>query len=461
MRTRGLEKPVTISRQQVHVLPNFAMTDYSSQGKNRDWNVVNISKSRTSNAVYTALSRATTAAGTLILTDFDSRKISGGISGHLRQEFRELEWLNCITKDRFYGKLQHNHAVELRKPTIREYRLAVGRQVTPDWHPALGLQKENTMPLESPEENLMWQHQNAYNFVVDSARKPAKKSRAPEPLPAPFVPLGPKWDADNWSCAYDSLISLFYNTWTENKAKFSSIFKASSTLLARSVNGFEAGVPLESIRDDLRFILHQSDPATYPTGRVGTDVYALGKDFVNKASFENFTLSCSGCKTLVTHQSFLCSSWMVLSLLHAPRLRVAKHPPDEMDSSVGRAFRAQLRNRFFCHVCQSVMSAKEAAQPADLRSYPDMVLLPVQTNSEITIDKAISGRDEGGAPWVYDLKGVVYYGDFHFVSHFLDNAKRLWIIDGQRTTVPDDSVLHELLSPRQGKQAVLLYYVRR
>jgi len=35
-----LDKAISILRQQVHVLPNFAMTDYSSQGKNRDTNVV-------------------------------------------------------------------------------------------------------------------------------------------------------------------------------------------------------------------------------------------------------------------------------------------------------------------------------------------------------------------------------------------------------------------------------------
>ena len=57
---------------------------------------------------YTALSRTTTAEGTLILSPFDMSKITSGINGHLRQEFRDLEFLNAITKECFKGTLSYN-----------------------------------------------------------------------------------------------------------------------------------------------------------------------------------------------------------------------------------------------------------------------------------------------------------------------------------------------------------------
>ncbi|TFK58951.1 hypothetical protein BDN72DRAFT_781396, partial [Pluteus cervinus] len=78
---------ISISRTQVEVLPNFAMTDYASQGKTRKWNVVDLNNCRSHQAVYTALSRGTSAAGTLILQGFDEKKIKGMASGYLRQEF--------------------------------------------------------------------------------------------------------------------------------------------------------------------------------------------------------------------------------------------------------------------------------------------------------------------------------------------------------------------------------------
>ncbi|KAF5328283.1 hypothetical protein D9611_014755 [Ephemerocybe angulata] len=96
---------IHISRQQVPVLLNFAMTDYASQGKTREVNVVDLLRSRNHQAMYTALSRGTSAASTIILRDFKESKLTGGISGYLRQEYRVIDTLDEITKGRFEGTL--------------------------------------------------------------------------------------------------------------------------------------------------------------------------------------------------------------------------------------------------------------------------------------------------------------------------------------------------------------------
>ena len=76
------------------------MTDYALQGKTRPFNLVNLHNFRTHQTYYTAMSRSSSADGTLILQGFDPSKITGKISGALRQEFRELELLdNIINKD--------------------------------------------------------------------------------------------------------------------------------------------------------------------------------------------------------------------------------------------------------------------------------------------------------------------------------------------------------------------------
>jgi hypothetical protein len=74
---------VSISRSQVEVLPNFAMTDFASQGKTRPYNPVDLNNCRSHQAYYTALSRSSTAKGTIILQGFDSKKITGRASGAL------------------------------------------------------------------------------------------------------------------------------------------------------------------------------------------------------------------------------------------------------------------------------------------------------------------------------------------------------------------------------------------
>ncbi|PBK59896.1 hypothetical protein ARMSODRAFT_898713, partial [Armillaria solidipes] len=82
-----------IARSQVELLPNFAMTDFSSQGKTRPFNPVDLNNCRSHQSYYTALSRTATAAGTLILpvpgntksSPINHSKIQGGCSRFLRQ----------------------------------------------------------------------------------------------------------------------------------------------------------------------------------------------------------------------------------------------------------------------------------------------------------------------------------------------------------------------------------------
>jgi hypothetical protein len=74
---------IMVSRTQIEALPNFVMTDYASQGKTRLYNVVDLTYSRSHQGYYTALSRSSSAAGTLILLSFHPSKITGGALGAL------------------------------------------------------------------------------------------------------------------------------------------------------------------------------------------------------------------------------------------------------------------------------------------------------------------------------------------------------------------------------------------
>jgi hypothetical protein len=65
-----------ITREQVLVLPNFAMTDSSSQGKTRAINVVDLNNCPNHFSYYTALSRSSTSAVTIILQGMDAHKIT-------------------------------------------------------------------------------------------------------------------------------------------------------------------------------------------------------------------------------------------------------------------------------------------------------------------------------------------------------------------------------------------------
>ncbi|KAF8229990.1 hypothetical protein L208DRAFT_1283897 [Tricholoma matsutake] len=72
---------------------------------------------------YTALSRGTSAAGTLITQPFHPQKITGGASGALRQEFRELELLDEITDLLYNSRLHRSVIGEQRNILIASFRL--------------------------------------------------------------------------------------------------------------------------------------------------------------------------------------------------------------------------------------------------------------------------------------------------------------------------------------------------
>jgi hypothetical protein len=124
------DRTMQISREQVLVLPNFAMTDYASQGKTRDINVVDLNNCKEHFSYYTALSHSATSEGTVILQGM--WKITKGIHGYLWQEFRELELLNEITRLRYEGELPSHVKGINRREMIYTYRAWKGDESSVD-----------------------------------------------------------------------------------------------------------------------------------------------------------------------------------------------------------------------------------------------------------------------------------------------------------------------------------------
>lgn len=130
---------ICISRSQVEILHNFTMTDYSSQGKTRPFNLVDLNNCQSHQSYYTALSRTATAAGTLILpslkgaraSPIDAQKIQGGCSGYLQQEFRELETLDNITTQIYTGSILVTVQGNTRYALIESFRKHIGVSYTP------------------------------------------------------------------------------------------------------------------------------------------------------------------------------------------------------------------------------------------------------------------------------------------------------------------------------------------
>jgi len=121
-----------VEREQCCVLPNFSMTDYSSQGKTRPCNPVDLQHSISHQSYYTCLSRSASAKGTLIVQSLQPNVITGGCSGWLRQEFRDLELLDDITKLAYHSLLAPEIDGHCRNTLIRQFRIWKGVNYIPD-----------------------------------------------------------------------------------------------------------------------------------------------------------------------------------------------------------------------------------------------------------------------------------------------------------------------------------------
>ena len=318
-----------VDQLQVPILPNFSMTDYASQGKTRPDNVVDLSHCRSHQSYYTALSCSATAAGTVIVQSFSPSAIIGGASGWLRQEFRELEILDEITKMGYESKLPSHVNGHRRNTLICHYRDWRGSMHNPEhMHPAIQWSDNKPYPIihttDSPwkiidkkkigatSEEIAINTQPAEGSIPVSNSKKRKLDESddknvgvakklklsvqdiPDYL---HSPIGPKWDPENYSCAYDAMFSILCYIWTTNPHKWNKIFKDLNPEMALLANGFQklliGNMSFEDARDRVRTHLHQLNNQKFQWGTHGTSISDLAHELFKKINGVEIWFQCN------------------------------------------------------------------------------------------------------------------------------------------------------------------------
>ena len=102
-------------------------------------NPIDLTNCRSHQSYYTALSHSASAEGTILLPDFtdpnltafDPKEIQGGCSGHLKQEFRELELLDHTTLMLYEATLSMKVHGDHRYDLIERSHLHYGKVFVP------------------------------------------------------------------------------------------------------------------------------------------------------------------------------------------------------------------------------------------------------------------------------------------------------------------------------------------
>ena len=428
---------IRIIRSQVEVSLNFSMTDYASQGKTRPYNVVDLHNLRTHQAYYTALSRSSTAEGTLILQGFDPSKITGKMSGALRQEFRELELLDDITDKHYRGKTALMLADSTRNSLIKAYRDEQGPfYVSPSAHKAIRWSKQNPL-LEAEIHNFGWQiarptDEKVHNSVGETTKKMAQnssynprfKKRVHDQIVTPekqknnigkvmspayktqkslkvnstthqseydsSVPKGFTW-SDN-SCAYDSVLTVLFSIWVSDNSQheaFADMISNSARSMKQAFGNIADSQKYEKHRDAFRHDLESIDPQNHMFGEVASVESLLNHLLATEYETTRFHNRCSNNHTVNVHS--------VSSGHFQPGIEVHKSIQQwiNMPSS-------HTRRR--CRVC-----SQSYAQFIDYIDLPQIIAFEINDKTTI-LDPLLSVRLTTSSVLKYRLAGMYTLG---------------------------------------------------
>jgi hypothetical protein len=472
------DRKLRVRREQVTVLPNFGMTDYASQGKTREYNVVELSMNQTYHGIYTSLSRGKSAEGTIILGKFDSNsfKITGGIGDDLKREFRELNMLDRITTLQYEGKLHSQVVGDLRYPLIHSYLLHQGDdKVMEGWHSELRTNTvEELIPAKPDDEiaNSEWSsHQvidklkaeleankgtakhvpspakiNANkatksdlssNKVLDRKRKgdaqrldmKTKKARTDAQGPvrstAINAPRGIVWDRIDYSCAYDALLVILYDMWMSDPVYWQTVVARHGGML-ESVGNMFAEVSkkvytIEDGRDVIRSQLRQLYPDMFPAGSGGIFISDLVPKIIPETICGNSKVHCSLCGEVPEVRGEITLSHF--TVLCSSRNLSRQHGGSY---SINEALYVQPSiARSKCTVCGGSLTRK-----LDMITSPEFLCFGIE---DIYIVPGLQIQLPIGYSELmhtYQLRGAIYGGGQHFTSRVIDALGQVWYADG-------------------------------
>jgi hypothetical protein len=486
-----------INCSQVPVLPNFAMTDYASQGKTQYFNVVDLSGCRDHMSYYTSLSRGSTAEGTVIVQGFNPHKIMCGASGYLRQEFRELELLDEITKLSYEGTLPNNINGNVRNACIRQFQLYKGTEYVPAnvskqlkwtstdpmdllnivtdsaWQIIKDKRKMHNSVLEHNEyPNIQTKRKDfsTHTFVVAKGTAPVQntnstKRKADEELinehskkkkakltfiPSQDTPVGITWDSEDYSCAYDAVFSILCDVWIQNPAKWTKWFCWLSEPLKRLAYNYreilQGKKSLEAARNNVRKWLHNKDNILFPYGQVGTNVAELARQLMIREKSPCYAkLQCPTCNK----QEHLQPPENFMHIMSSNLKSINGWFQNWQNESTDDDYECQSKQ----HIIRNFTVT------------PELLMFSLNVTG-IAISKSIRIKDANNKDTVLPLKGIVYLGNFHFTCRIISD-KNVWFHDGITTKSKCDKVCHitdfsdKMFMTCNNKHAVLAIYAKK
>ncbi|EIW61752.1 uncharacterized protein TRAVEDRAFT_117359 [Trametes versicolor FP-101664 SS1] len=442
---------IYVDREQVMVLPNFGMSDFASQGRTRPFNPCHLKYCRTSQSLYTCLSRSASLEGTVIIGEFDDSKMSGGLPGPLMREFIDFEVLDDVTRLDFEGKLAKTVPRSYRSETIAAFMSTVStpyqpphmhsaldwssyRTVVPEGRPLewrlLSKSRKGDVQLEPASSNAADGHARPGKRKrngISLQERPPKQRKKVNPASASAASgtkeLQPRrgfiWDSANYSCAYDSLLTILWNVRLDYSSAFVDTTKGLSPAMDELHRCFEmvdAGSDsMEGGRNCFRDFLYSMDSTRFPRrGAALTAVADVIEQLVRSSTGYGYRVrTCASCARVDIGRGGAGGQPVEPVLLS--KLVV--------DALMGGAAQP-------CRRCGFPANSKLV-----LEVIPPLLCAEVYTVGGLpnhSVERSLR-LEVNGRVRVWCLRGLIYWGADHFTSRFIDGEGRVWFHDGIST----------------------------
>ena len=227
-------------------------------------------------------------------------------------------------------------------------------------------------------------------------------------------PQGLIWDGENYSCSYDSLFSILWNIWNEDPASWTQHFSMMSAKMNALGDGFasveEKVLTIEELRNNVRQSLHQDFPNLFPYGHRGASVVELAEKMFH-IEVPNATMQ------------LICDTCDFIGEPKDDHLSLVIHGIPSVSTTTCEQLRTTLisDSRELCAECRCPLK-----RVLEFHHMPKVLLFSVSEN-DISMSRTIKVR---GADIInkYYLKGIIYYGGFHFTARII---QQVWFHDGQ------------------------------
>ncbi|KAJ7902342.1 hypothetical protein B0H13DRAFT_1621511 [Mycena leptocephala] len=451
---------LSLNRDQVLVLQNFSMTDYGAQGKSRIKNVCHLNNCKSHLGYYVALSRGTTAEGTAIIQGFHESKITGGLNGYLRQEFRELELLDEITQLRTTGQLPPQVTGIYRGQLLASYRKWKKSNMADNLHPALRQGKgddpangtfkvyddwkpnkeANKAPKRKAGKDASERSTKKVKFTETNQPSNAKQPNNMAPIGKQntaaaaatnvrhISPIGLIWDNQNWSCGYDALLTPLGHLWRSDRYAWTAELNNLHPMLGLWANLMQTSENSPEIaRDNVRALLTHFQPAKFPQGRIGINLDDLFQAMTNSIVYGSAQTYCEVCNynpgyVTDTFGMYL-TTYRISQLNSENTFTLSRWLSLHLDRLTSRQ----------CPWCIATGTTNKLRRRTNILNIPALVIFSI-TNNRILVDDELSFQTLEGQQNIR-LAGLIYHSstEAHFTSIVVDPAKTMWYHDGMTT----------------------------